>query len=249
VLQRSSTFSFLRLSRGVTYCGILLAALFFSPRAEASFILNFTQAGSDVIANGSGTINLSALTSKGACGFHAGVLPASGVAIAGNTGNLGLCDVYSGFSGPSNFGSGGSTAASAATGDTVGIEDILPGLFVPSGYLSGTSLSDTATWSNQTLSSLGMTPGAYTYSWGTGATADSLVVHIGAASAPEPGSLFLFGTGAILLALSRSKNQLLRFGCGAGDSFCVACLRRRVGRPQQPMACPTVFTVMPGGLY
>jgi hypothetical protein len=210
VLQQSSTYSFSRLSRGVTCCGIVLAALFFSPRADASFILNFTQAGSDVIANGSGTIDLSALTSKGACDFNAGVLPASGSAIAGNTGNLGLCDVYSGFSGPSNFGSGGFTTASAATGDTVGIEDILPGIFVPSGYVSGASLSDTATWSNQTFSSLGMTPGTYTWTWGTGATADSLVVQIGASSTPEPGSLFLFWTGAIILVLYRSKNRLLR---------------------------------------
>src|SRR3954462_14729310 len=113
MLQRSSTFSFPRLSRGVTYYGILLVALFFSPRANASFILNFTEVGSDVAANGSGTINLLALTlaPTSSCVFNPVAWPSLGLAVAGSY-ISDACDLYNGFSGPSHFGSGAATAAS-----------------------------------------------------------------------------------------------------------------------------------------
>lgn len=41
---------------------ILLLTIAITSRAVASFILNVTQSGSDVVASGSGTINTSALT-------------------------------------------------------------------------------------------------------------------------------------------------------------------------------------------
>jgi hypothetical protein len=56
-----------------------------------------------------------------------------------------------------------------------------------------------ATWANTTIAGLGLTPGTYTYSWGSGVTADSLVVEInGTSPAPDPASLGLFFTGVLL---------------------------------------------------
>ena len=42
-------------------------------------------------------------------------------------------------------------------------------LIVPRGYVSGTFLSNSATYSGKTLATLGVTPGTYVWTWGTGA--------------------------------------------------------------------------------
>jgi hypothetical protein len=62
---------------------------------------------------------------------------------------------------------------------------------VPTGYVSGAALSNTSTYDNATFASLGVTPGAYVWTWGSGAHIDSFTLVIGA---PEP-------SGVLLLAL------------------------------------------------
>jgi len=42
-------------------------------------------------------------------------------------------------------------------------------LSVPTGYVSGTALANSATYSGQTFVTLGVTPGTYVWKWGTGA--------------------------------------------------------------------------------
>jgi hypothetical protein len=69
-------------------------------------------------------------------------------------------------------------------------------IFLPTSYVSGHSLSDTATWNTQTFSSLGLTPGTYEWTWGTGAN-QNFTLQIGPASVPEPTSLTLLGIGAV----------------------------------------------------
>ena len=44
-----------------------------------------------------------------------------------------------------------------------------PALIVPRGYVSGTFLSDSATYSDATFATLGVTPGTYVWTWGSGA--------------------------------------------------------------------------------
>ena len=68
---------------------------------------------------------------------------------------------------------------------------------MPSGY-SGNTLSDTATYDNQTFNSLGVTHGTYVWNWGSGANADSFTLNIGTVAVPAP----LIGRGLpILLAV------------------------------------------------
>jgi hypothetical protein len=66
------------------------------------------------------------------------------------------------------FGFGISTLANSSGGDGVGLDRTGQGVFVPKGYVSGAPLSDTSTYLNTSLFSLGMLSGAYIFSWGLG---------------------------------------------------------------------------------
>jgi PEP-CTERM motif len=67
-------------------------------------------------------------------------------------------------------------------------------------------LSDTATYDDQSFVTLGLTPGVYLYTFGSGANADTFTVDV-AAPIPEPASLTLLGTvvGLGLVARRRRK--------------------------------------------
>jgi hypothetical protein len=85
-------------------------------------------------------------------------------------------------------------------------------LIVPIGYVSGSALSDTSTYDNATFNSLGVTPGTYVWTWGSGANADSFTLNIGAAVVPEPSSLLLLGAAfAVLLFVVRARQAPLNF--------------------------------------
>jgi len=112
--------------------------------------------------------------------------PAHGIMGIGPFANV---DFYAGSSGPASFGPGFGGFASSASGDSVFLEDFRIDILVPQGYVSGTSLSGSATYSG-TLASLNVTPGTYTWTWDSGA--NSYVLNIPPAPAvPELGTLSL----------------------------------------------------------
>jgi hypothetical protein len=76
-------------------------------------------------------------------------------------------------------------------------------LNLPNGYVSGSPLSATSTYTSQTFASLGLTPGTYTWTWGSGPTADSFTVQIGAV--PEPTSSLLVCLSLVFAALQRRR--------------------------------------------
>jgi hypothetical protein len=117
---------------------------------------------------------------------------------------------YTGFAGPTNFGSGDLIFADTGSGDGVGIVGSGSNTFllVPQGYASGSALSSSATWNNATLASLGVTPGIYVWIWGEGADQnfDLEIGSLGVPGVPDGGStVSLLGCALLGLAALRRK--------------------------------------------
>lgn len=175
--------------------------------AQAEYIANIEQVGSNVVVTGSGTLDLTGLSFSDTGAFSSGIVPAQSVLGVGAP-SRDAVDVYSGFSGPANFGSGGGEVPSdSGTGDKVAIEAFLNELAVPAGYVSGTSLADSSTYDNATFASLGLTPGTYVYSWNPGPTDDTFVINVGVSAVPVPGTLPLFVSGLLGFAFLRWKSR------------------------------------------
>lgn len=192
--------------RRLALAGITTLALAAGPgRAHAAFTFMITQADTSVEITGSGTLDITALTLDFSSRSSSQIQPLAADLYAGPaTPIFGAADdsIYDGggFQGPTSFGTGDFTFADSGSGSLVGVfgSGDTPGISVPLGYVSGTSLTTSATYLNQTFASLGFTPGTYTYTWGTGADADSLTI----VTVPEPSSWALLIGGAGLLALT-----------------------------------------------
>jgi VPDSG-CTERM motif len=79
-------------------------------------------------------------------------------------------------------------------------------IIVPQGYVSGVAISNTMTFNNETLASLGLTPGTYIWSWGTGLPNQNFTLIIGGAGVPDGGTtISLLGFGLLGLAALRRK--------------------------------------------
>lgn len=155
----------------------------------AAYTITFQQVGSDVVSTGTGSLNLASLTlilSSVANNYLGFEWPNNPSAIVG-TGSYSVY-YFNSVSGPSNFGTGGNAAGSLPSSG--GLFGITPGgsdLFVPQSYVNGSDSGiSTSTYSNTTLASLGITPGAYVYSFGSGETSDTFTIQAGGGVGPVP---------------------------------------------------------------
>ena len=192
----------------LTLFAIAVTSLFFVRPAQA-YIVTLQQVGSNVVANGSGAINLTGLTFPIPSLTLAEVNGGDGVIITGPHG-FGLVDQYTGFMGPPSFGSGGPFAPNTGSGDFVGISGgiMFPFLLVPQGYASGAALSDSMTFNNATFASLGVTPGTYVWTWGTGGNQNFTlqIGSVGVPGVPDGGStVSLLGCALLGLVALRRK--------------------------------------------
>ena len=170
--------------KSLSWC--LIASALHAPASHAAYTITVQEVGANVVATGSGSLNLAAL------------VPAAGLLAWPNTlipdnGTLGVgplaadCRLYVGnVSFPTSIGTGGSVAPSSGSGSFVGT--VGGGyLVVPLRYVSGSPLGESATtFAGRTLADLGLAPGEYVWSWGQDSTADSLTVRVGAPTPPPP---------------------------------------------------------------
>jgi hypothetical protein len=174
--------------------------------AQAGYLVTLEQQGPNVIASGGGSIDLTGLGPVSTGGTtSAQIAPTLGRIVAGPVESEAgtAVDRYTprtGLNGPSSFGSGPAATASSGSGDLVGLIAGNPAVFdlaVPVGYLSGSPLSDTSSYDNKTLASLGVTLGTYEWTWGSGANQNFTLNIIAAPAVSEPSSLLLL-TGALV---------------------------------------------------
>jgi hypothetical protein len=183
------------------FAGVAAIGLLCATAANAnSYVVTLEQMGANVVATGNGQIDLTGLIVVGSsvC-CQPGVEAIVSLLVTGATGGGGASTFYNGpIVGPSNFGSGfPETAASSGSGDSVGVFG--SGGFeisVPQGYGSNNSLSDSATYNNQTFASLGVTPGTYVWKWGTGADQSFTLI------AEVPGPIVGAGLPGLIAACS-----------------------------------------------
>src|SRR5271170_6092515 len=118
---------------------LAMASLCLSPEpVAAGYVVTLTQVGSDVVASGSGPIDLSGLTFLG--GFNAGsaeILPSIGRIVNGETF---MASSYTGFSGPTIFGSGAESFPDITSGDFVAMDALGGDIDLAFGYASDSPL-------------------------------------------------------------------------------------------------------------
>jgi hypothetical protein len=140
-------------------------ALLSGGQANAEFIITFSQSGPNVVANGTGSLNITGLFPVGPVSNPTGVdgTPAY-VDLGPYTSNFNADGyIINPLHGPDSIGSSSLPffLATSSSGQPVGISTNLIGsgtLITPLGYISGSLFTSSATWDNTTISGLGLTP-------------------------------------------------------------------------------------------
>jgi hypothetical protein len=188
----------------------LVTASFFFVRPAQAYTVTLEQVGSNVVATGSGAINLAGLPINPITLSTSSILDARRGDISTGPTGMSSVDVYAAvLTGPPNFGSGSAFFPDAGSGDLVGISIDQGLLFVPHGYVSNAALADSMTFNNATFASLFVTPGTYVWTWGTGAN-QRFTLQIGSVGVPgvTDGGPTVSLLGFALLGLAAVRRKL-----------------------------------------
>ena len=166
----------------LTWIAALALGAVSAPSAQAKFVAIFeeTQAfGLPAVQEiGDGTIDLTDLGSPSSTSVsRASISPSNATtALGASKSSMTFFSDAVVITGPTSFGVGPGAFANRINGAPVVVSPSFIG--VPRGYVSGAPLRNTTSWIGATYDSLGMTPGVYTWSWGSGADADSITFKI-----------------------------------------------------------------------
>ena len=200
--------------RPATRCAkaLLIAAIASLATATSFGAVTVTarESGGDVVFTSSGNLNLTdAIFDNGTIGTVGG-LNSPTVFIVGPAATVPVDSYqFASLTGPPAFGTGAPRLpATSGTGDVLGLNIDIEltantegSLLVPDGYQSGEPLSGSATFAGKSFDTLGLTPGTYTWSWGTGANADSVTLQI----VPEPSAALLSLVGLLAASMTRRR--------------------------------------------
>jgi len=180
--------------------------LFYGSISQAAVTINFIEAGGNVVATSSGTLNTSSLTPTSQLSTTSGSVAGTSFSASWNCVLLvgtdpSEADTYR-FANWTNDNTdvcdtGDRYGASSGSGNFVGVISLNgsnDGIYVPNNYVSGSPISGSSTWSSATFASLGLVPGSYVFTFGTGAAADSITVNIGPVIGPPPVGYTVSGT-------------------------------------------------------
>ncbi len=169
-----------------------------APHAHAGVAVGVEQVGADVVVSGSGVLDLSSWTYLNTVGQPPGIHPGMAIQIGTGAQSTDLYYQPSGFTGPSSIGPGlGVGFADSGVGAPLGLFWGLPSpaISVPLGYASGDPiLGASAVFGGQTLVSLGLAEGSYTWSWATSdGQGDFFTINV----LPAPGGVCTIGMIAV----------------------------------------------------
>jgi hypothetical protein len=175
------------------------ALLLGQEQAKAVLTYNIFESAGNVVVQTSGSLNLP-LTSIGSadCRSDGGLLSFIAIICTGPQGNLALYGITGSpsFNGVV-FEGGGSSVSATSTFLVGGSNPVNPGGFsISFGYISGSPIVSTSTFTGQTLSSLGFTINSGLLgSWTLDGTGDTIQAFLGPPAAAVPGPLPLLGAG------------------------------------------------------
>jgi hypothetical protein len=180
------------------FCALLIIGT--ATQAGAALIIDVFQSGNNVVATATGSLDFTGLR-PGTSGASVLTNPSLGILLVGVGAPSNLYIV----SGPISLGPGGLSLASSSSGILVGVSVPITGqpprVWTDRSYVSGLPINSTAQWNNQTIASLGLTPGQYVYTW----PADSLTINVQAI--PEPSSIGLMALGSLAILYRLRKRS------------------------------------------
>lgn len=208
LMKTPSSLYSLSVARLTGLAGVVTAVVFSAGLARGAIVMTIAPSGGDVVAAAAGTANITGaqvihttgLAGPGLWGEFGGFIRIGSVPDTGTTLIVGVSSPGIWVS-PLLAQMALATSSSAGAG-LVGARDSGREVYLPGGYVSGAALNASSTWSGTTIESLGLTPGTYTWSWGTGGNADTLTINV----VPEPGTTLLW-LGALAAAGLRRQRK------------------------------------------